>query len=741
MRKIDSPYLRDLLLVGGGHAHVQVLKRFGMRPEPGIRLTLISRESESPYTGMLPGFIAGDYNYDDIVVDLLRLSRFANCRFIEGSVESVSFTNRCVSLAGSRPDVRFDTLSINTGGDNSLSIPGGEFVIPVKPIGRFVNQWTRILADLSRQKSPRIVIIGGGPGSVELAISLRQRIGLSASFVLVTRSNTLVPDHGDKVHEAVEFALHGNKIEVVHEFNVVAVRPRPRNDRYRYSLVSDADKICPADHIFSVTGVVAPAWLESSGFAVDASGCVKVNRFLQTESDPRVFAAGDIAALVDQERPKSGVYAVREGPILAENLRRQLTGKSLKKFRAQKNALALLRVSSSGAIASRGMIQNHGDWAWRYKDWIDRRFMRKFRDLPKMTPESIDYRGDLQEEALPAVMRCGGCGAKLGADLLQRVLHRLDIHHPESVEAGIGEDSAVINFGSSRIAMSCDGFRAMIDDPWLFGRIAAHHALSDLYAVFSQPTSALALITIPLMASPLMEEDLFQLMSGALGVFEECGVQLVGGHTTEGLELTIGFSVFGSTGFQLAEKRNLTANSALVLTKPIGTGVLLAGGMDGRCSASEVQQALDVMDRSNASAATIFEEFGAVACTDITGFGLAGHLAEMLRASGVGASIDLRLIPFLSGAVTAMGRGIQSSLQENNEQVLADCSYQCSSLDLRLRMLADPQTNGGLLASLTSGGDEFECIDELKRAGYTQATIIGRTYEVQKGENQLVIAS
>lgn len=735
----ESPYLRDLLLIGGGHAHVQVLKRFGMQPEPGVRLTLISREAESPYTGMLPGFIAGDYRFEDIVIDLLRLSRFANCRFIEGNVEHVSLENRTVRVAGGRPAIRFDVLSINTGGDNWLNISGGQYIVPVKPIGRFLKQWPSLLSQISRAISPRVVIIGGGPGSIELAIALRERIGLAAQVVIVTRSDTLVPEHGDNVHQAVENALARHKIEVIHEFDVLAITLRSAADRYQYSLRSNGYEVQPADFVLSATGVVGSNWLKTSGFSVDAQGCLKVNRFLQSESDPDVFGAGDAVALMDQERPKSGVYAVREGPILADNLRAKFTGRSLKKFRAQRKALALLRTSNSAGIASRGVIQSTGKSVLHYKDWIDRRFMRKFQDLPDMSPPEPQYKGNLQAYAPPQGMRCGGCGAKLGADLLQRVLHRLDIHESADVEAGIGEDSAVVNFGTSRVAMSCDGFRAMIDDPWRFGRIAAHHALSDLYAVFSRPTSALAFITVPLMSSSLMEEDLYQVMSGALSVFNECGVQLVGGHTAEGSELTVGFSVFGSTSFNVAEKRNLVPNAALVITKPIGTGTLLAGGMDGRCGATEVQQALDVMDQSNAHASEVLQEFGVIACTDITGFGLGGHLAEMLRASDVGAQIDLNHVPILPAAEAALGRGIQSSLQTNNEQVLDDCDYSCSSLDLRLRLLADPQTNGGLLAGLVSGDDELECIDRLKQAGYAEASIIGRTHSLESQSSQFII--
>ena len=720
--KSDQPYLRDLLLIGGGHAHVQVLRRFGMKPEPGVRLTLVSRESLTPYTGMLPGFIAGEYEQSEIVIDLLKLARFADCRFIEGNVERVEVADHCVYLSGGRPPIRFDVLSINTGGDCTLNVPGGEFIEPVKPIGRFLRDWHATHAKLTAIPRLRIVIVGGGPGSVELAIALRHRLGTECEISLVARNQELMPDHGRIARRHVATALDEHSVNVLRGFNVVAVEREISTNVL--SLQSEDGAGITCHHAFSATGVGSSNWFRSSGFSVDEEGFLQVNRFLQSETAPYVFGAGDAVSLVAQPRPKSGVYSVREGPYLAENLRRYLTGRRLRKYRAQRRALALVRTAQGIATGSRGVLQASGGWLWRYKDWIDRRFMERFQHLPAMDVPKHVYRGDLQREAPDSSMRCGGCGAKLGADLLQRVLHRLDIHSPEGVFMGVGEDAAVVNMGSATLAISCDGFRMMVDDPWRFGRIAAHHALNDLYAMNSEPSIALALVTVPFMSDALMEEDLFHLMSGALSVFNESGVALVGGHTAEGAELSVGFTVAGTSGFNVMTKGNLLPNQALVLTKPIGVGAILAGGMDGRCDASAVEKALRIMDQSNASGMQIFTDYAVSACTDVTGFGLGGHLGEMLRASDASATLDLDSIPILPEAIDALLNNIESSLQKNNEQIIEDCSYDCSSLDPRLRMLADPQTSGGLIAGVDTEYVD-SCVADLRRAGYTEAQVIG----------------
>ena len=733
----EHPYLRDLLLIGGGHAHVQVIRRFGMKPEPGVRLTLVSRESATPYTGMLPGFVAGDYEQAEIVIDLLKLSRFADCRFIEANVERVDITEQRAYLSGGRTPIRFDVVSINTGGDCTLDTPGSEFIEPVKPIGRFLHNWSRTAARLTSISRPHIAIVGGGPGSVELALALRQRLGDKCEISLVSRSHELMPLHGGLVQRHITDELRDHQIQVICDFNVVSV---VREGDGALALRNEEGANVKCHHAFSATGVSAPAWLRKSGFDVDEEGFLRVNRHLQTELFPNVFGAGDVVSLNKQARPKSGVYSVREGPYLAENLRRFLMGRRLKKFRAQRRALALIRTGPGRATASRGLMQASGRWLWRYKDWIDRRFMKRFTDLPAMVDPKQAYRGELATEAPESSMRCGGCGAKLGADLLQRVLHRLDIHTSESVFMGVGEDAAVVNMGSATMAISCDGFRAMVDDPWRFGRIAAHHALNDLYAMNSEPSVAIALVTIPFMSENLMEEDLYHLMSGALSVFNESRVSLVGGHTAEGAELSVGFTVVGSTSFNVMAKGNLQPDQALVLTKPIGVGTILAGGMDGRCDAHAVEKALRVMDQSNAAGMQIFADYDVTACTDVTGFGLGGHLSEMLRASEASASLTLNAIPILPEAVEALLNGVESSLQKNNEKVFDDCVYDCSSLDPRLRMLADPQTSGGLLAGVEPDYVS-SCLNDLRRFGYAHAQVIGSVDATVRRTGQITLDS
>ena len=709
-----APAVRDLVLVGAGHSHVQVLRRFGMRPEPGIRLTVIAREVHTPYSGMLPGHVAGRYGRDQMHIDVARLARFADARLIPSEVTSLDLDGQRV-LMGDRPPLRYDILSLNTGGVPGEGYAQRSYVTPVKPIGRFLPRWNAVCEELARRPK-RLVLVGGGPGSVELALAMRARFPETARCTLVTADPELLVEHARAVRRRLTALLSAREVGVHTDFFAEAVE----EDRVR----ARDGRVLPHDHVFWVTGVEPFAAFRDSGLATDPDGFVEVNDTLQSTSHPDVFAAGDAAGMPGSPRPKSGVFAVRQGPALADNLRRHALGRPPRRYRAQRQALALIGTADGRAVASRGPWHASGRWVWVWKDWIDRRFMRRFQDLPEMETPAPALAPALGVDA-PDAMRCGGCGAKLGADLLERVLRRLPVRPDPDLVQGIGDDAAIVRLESSTLAMTCDGFRAMVDDPWRFGRIAAHHAMNDLFAMNALPRHALALVTVPVMADALMEEDLYQVMAGAVSVFHAHDVTLAGGHSAEGAELSVGFAVTGAAPGDVLTKGGMQPGQRLVLTKPIGTGALLAGAMQGRTSGRDLVATLDLMDASSAAAARILVEHGATACTDVTGFGLAGHLSEMTRASGAAARLQLCAIPMVPAAVALMEEGVQSSLQPNNAQALEDFVVRgCVPGDPRLRLLADPQTAGGLLAGVPAASADA-CVAALRAAGYADSAIIG----------------
>ncbi len=708
----QAPPVRDLVLVGGGHSHVQVLKSFGMKPLPGVRVTVVSRELNTPYSGMLPGFVAGFYPWRDIHIDLGPLANFAGARLISSEVVGLNLDEHRIKLLD-RPDLRYDVLSINSG---AVPVGVGDNVIPVKPIGRFLPQWEQVKRDA--RSGDQIVIVGGGAGGVELALAMRQALPTGVKISLIT--DRLLVGYNRRVVGYLSRVLISRGVHLHVGASVESVEG---------AVVHTSDgRSLPADYVFWVTGVQAPAWPREGGLATQIEGFIEVDRTLTSLSHPEVFATGDIAALVDQPRPKSGVFAVREGPVLADNLRRRLTGRPLREFRAQKRFLSLIGTGDGRAVASKGPLSAWGRWAWRWKDRIDRKFVERFSTLPEMKVDAPLLAPVLQADA-PDTMRCGGCGAKLGADPLRRVLARLPDQKFQHVRLGIGDDAAVLEHRNGNLVLTVDGFRSLVSDPYLFGRISAHHSLNDIFAMGARGTGALALATVPLMAESMMEEELYQLLKGVVDVLNAHDVPLVGGHSAEGAELSLGLTITGEVEQPMLTKAGLLPGDLLLLCKPLGTGVMFAANMRGRLTSDLLEDVVASMDRSNASALKVLRKHQVRGATDISGFGLLGHLAEMLRAGGVGVSIRLHDVPLLAGAMELMEAGNASSLQDNNERALGEFEFVgCSPGDTTVRLLVDPQTSGGLLAAIPSAEAEA-CLLELRSAGYDAAAIIGRVEE------------
>jgi selenide,water dikinase len=744
MQVPDQPVLRDIVLVGGGHSHVGVLRRFGMHPLPGVRLTVICHDTHTPYSGMLPGYIAGHYSYDEVHIDLSRLARFAGARLFRDEALGLDRDAGKV-LCRNRPPVPYDLLSINIGSTPQMSSVAGaaEHAVPVKPINGFNHRWQLLLERVRSHAGPtRIAVVGGGAGGVELTLAMRYRLRKELreagrnpdelSFHLLTSDPVVLPTHNASVRRSFERVLAERGVAVHCNAEVVQVSAR--------SLRTAAGEMLEADEVVWVTSAGGAPWLCATGLALDADGFIQVSDTLQTLTDPKVFAAGDIASMVNHPREKAGVFAVRQGPPLAENLRRCVESRTLVRYRPQTSWLALISTGDKYAVASRGALGFQGAWVWRWKDWIDRRFMRKFSRFPAMetapaltAPSSIRLDEEEAAQAISAVaMRCGGCGAKVGATVLARALGALHPVERDDVLIGLHapDDAAVVRVPPGKAMVhTVDFFRAFIDDPYIFGKVAANHALGDIFAMGAEAQSATAIVTIPAGLETKQEDLLFQMMSGAIEVLNEANCALVGGHTGEGKELALGFAVNGLVDEDLApltRKSGMRPGEVLILTKPIGTGTLFAAHALLQARGRWIDAALVSMCQSNRLGAQCLREHGASACTDLTGFGLLGHLLEMTRPSGVDAELDLAALPILEGAEQTSAAGILSSLQPANVRLRRALRKPQEALKHpRYALIFDPQTAGGLLASIPAARVE-SCLAALHALGYGQAAAIGR---------------
>ena len=734
----DTPVLKDIVLVGGGHAHVSVLRMFGMKPIPGVRLTLITRDIHTPYSGMLPGYIAGHYECDDVHIDLGPLARFAGARLYHGEVERIDPGERLVHVPG-RPPVPYDLLSINTGSrPRTIDVPGAlEYAMPVKPIDRWLRDWEALQTRaVHSQGDFRILVVGGGAGGVELALSTQHRLTrllgeqgddpARLHYELLTDGPEILPTHNAGVRRRFMRVLEERGIAVQLNSRVVSVEPK--------GVSVDGGGFRPADAVLWVTYAAAPRWPAKSGLSVDTEGFIAVDRELRSISHPEIFAAGDVASMRDP-RPKSGVFAVRQGPVLTENLRRAVQGRPLKPYRPQKKFLGLISTGDAYAVASRGNWSWEGKLLWNWKDWIDRRFMQRFNELPEMDQEAGPALGGIADtdairELSALAMRCGGCGAKVGSTVLGRVINRLPAQHRDDVLIGLDspDDAAAFEVPQGKVMVqSVDYFRAFIDDPYTFGRIASNHALGDIFAMGAEAQSALAIATVPFGREKIVEQTLSDVMSGAVDTLAPTGAVLAGGHSSEGAELAFGLTVNGLISKDaLMRKGGMQPGDILILTKPIGTGTLFAADMRGKAKGRWIDEAIRSMLVSNQAAAACLHRRGATACTDVTGFGLLGHLVEMTRASDTDVQLELEAIPLMDGAEQTVAAGILSSLQPQNVRLRRAVRNPGNlATHPRYPLLFDPQTAGGLLASVPAEAASA-CLDELRALGYSHAAIIGR---------------
>ena len=754
-----APVATDIVLVGGGHSHVAVLKRFGMRPVPGVRLTLLSRDLLTPYSGMLPGLVAGHYRTEQAHIDLRRLSRFADARVIHAAATGIDLAARKVLAAG-RPPIGFDILSLDVGSQPDVRgiVGAREHALAIKPVDLFRKRWAEAERDcLANGGRLRVAVIGAGAGGTELSLSLRHRLrGLlgraevedGVEVTLLAEGSEAVASHAPAVRRRMTRLLAERGVRLLAGRRVVAVRPGGVD---AVSATGQRTAI-ECDVAIAVTHAGAPEWLRGCGLALDDAGFVRVRDTLQTSGDAHVFAAGDVASFDARPLPKSGVYAVRQGPVLAENLARLAAGRSLRSYRPQPLTLALISSGDRNAVASWGRLALEGRWVWRVKDRIDRRWMRKYQELPRMGDEALPHGASDRDRGGPgpfegagarapgralgtggdgvaaelisaAAMRCGGCGSKVASAVLHRVLGRLPLTAHPDVLVGFrgGDDAAVLRLPPDKLLVqSVDHFRTFIDDPYLFGRIATNHCLSDLFAMGAEPRTAQALVTLPFAAPDKVEQDLYDLLSGVSEALAEVGAALVGGHTAEGPECALGLAVNG-VGDSVLQKTGAAHGDRLVLTKALGTGVVFAADMRAEASSDSVGAAFASMLRSNATAAGLFREFGATSCTDVTGFGLLGHLVEMLRAGEVDAELELESVPRLPGTDALVERGVRSSLHAANAAFGAALDG-LDAGDPRVALLLDPQTSGGLLATVPVER-AGECSAALAAAGVEAAQI------------------
>ena len=722
---------KQLLLVGGGHSHVTVIKQLGMRPIPGVKVTLVTPSLKTPYSGMLPGCIAGHYQTTDIYIDLAKLCQAAGVDWVLDEIAGVDPARQTVMFSH-RPSLQYDVLSLDVGIiPDTRGLSGDSHLItPVKPIASFIERWQRCQQRLTPEDS--IAIVGGGAASVEIALAIATALkskrgaqgetgkrGVACQNIhLISANKHILPEAPSRVRRVIIRALEQYGVRLTTGVHVTG---------YEHGLLHGANGASiPATEVIWATGARPMPWLGDSGLDLDEHGFILVTPTLQSVSHSNVFAAGDTAAMEMDPRPKAGVYAVRQGPILAANLRAYLESLPLNSYKPQSQHLALIALGEQRAIGFRNGVSFSGHWVWRMKDRIDRRFLAQFNDWPGMASNGSSDENDQ--------MRCLGCGSKVPATRLKQVL-------AERTSALTYDDAHTFSDTAGELWLqTIDQIRPLVPDLYLLGKIGLIHAASDIYAMGGEVMSVLANLCIEESEGRVADNLFAQLSAGGFDQASAEGFTIHGGHSTEGLETQVGYAVTGRLlGASVRSKHGLRVGDALVLTKPLGVGLIFAAAMQRQIESSAIEAAIQAMLQSNRNAVNAVNGLDVSAMTDITGFGLAGHLFEMVQGEEKGVAIDFNALPVLAGVDRLLAQtSVESSLSPHNRAAVDGWlkpHISSASDDAKLRLLFDPQTSGGLLIGVAPA-DVDRCLEQLHGAGYMEAVAIG---EVTPSEGAEVI--
>ncbi|MBW3041359.1 selenide, water dikinase SelD [Prochlorococcus marinus] len=701
-----------IVLAGGGHTHALVLLRWAMNPKlkPAGMITLVNQSSTTIYSGMFPGVIAGKYKIDEILIDLRDLASKARVSFVMAQIEGIDLKKKKLLLVG-RPEIEYSSLSLNIGTKTNLNskpliTSDKNLAVPIKPFSeslKFIKDQD-IYKDDSSAKP--FEIVGAGFAGIEIAFSLRKR--------WPRRPIQLKVKSGRK--------LSSNILKAIEDLNIEIIQ---NNLSTSYPAL-----ICTGNESFE--------WIKDSGLPIDQFGRVLTKNTLQVINYPELFAVGDCGVIKDDFRPSSGVWAVRCAIPLAKNLEAMNIGSKFGKWKPQKNAIQLLDINSSkkdskAFLAWGGFIIGPYSFLSRLKDLIDRNFISKFHFSNDLTSEMFSKR---------EMIECRGCAAKLAYSPLKKTLKKLNLKEPpedDSIDIGL-------LISGKTLIQSVDGFPSLVSDPWLTGRLLTFHSCSDIWACGGSVISAQSVVKLPSLANDVQQELLFQVLEGINSALTMQGAKLIGGHTLQSikasdesssLEIESSLTVNGiiDENANFWSKGGMKKGDQILISRPLGTGVIFSAFMNAQVRPHIIDFVLKEMNKSQHEIVRDITKLESKypyvnivnACTDITGFGLLGHLSEMLESTNsyrsniniepVKIILELDKIPFYNGVDELLDKGFESSLSPSNRIFLENINghknlrfeliYNEFELDSplynnMLKLLIDPQTCGPLVISCPS---------------------------------------
>ena len=673
-------YKKQLVLLGGGHAHIQVLRKLCMNFYEGLHVILVNDSLESAYSGMTPGYIQDFYKIDEIMIDLQRLSFNAGVTFVNDEVIQLQTDKKKVILKN-HPSIHYDLLSINTGcisKRNNIKIYENSKNIFIKPINNLIKNLKTLDALIKNTNNIKINIIGGGVAAFEISFALRLRFQNKVLINIISKDILLEKNLNTKsISELKKTAKNMNIF--LKESDVIEIK--------KNELLLSNGETFPSDLNLISTGAQLPAWIQNSSLEkIDEFIGIKTN--LQSINDENIFAAGDVANILDFRRPKSGVMAVRQGQILKENIFLKIQGKKLKKFRPQKNWLYIIGTYPNKALMNYLCFSFHGKWCWVLKKWIDKSFIKRFSFPNKLSMKkkiiSDNFKITNQE------MYCQGCGSKISKVTLLDYLS-------ESSNNNELADSSIVKFPNNQILQTVDHIKLFNSiDPFDFGIISYLHSQNDIIAAGGSVHSLNISVGVPFGDGNTEIFYLKSFMKGVEHLSKFDNATIISGHSYQTFEPGITINMNGV--YEHESKKTLAReNNLIYLSKPLGVGYLLAAYFKNSdlLDSNDFNKVLTSMKLSNKNASEIAKKHQTKSMTDISGFGLASHLGDICKNSGLSANIHLDEKLLINPNLEILKKFQSTSYKSNYESEYLYIKNERNNPYIDI--LYDPQTNGPLL--------------------------------------------
>ena len=689
-------YKKQLVLLGGGHAHVQVLRKLCMNFYKGLHVILVNDSLESAYSGMTPAHIQNFYKINEIIIDLQRLCFNAGVTFINDEVVQLHTEKKKVILKN-RPSIHYDILSINTGcisKKNNIKIHENAKYIFIKPINNFIKNLKTLDEIVKNTNNTKINIIGGGVAAFEISFALRQRFQNRVLITIISKNILLEKNFNTKTITELKKISKNMNISLK-ESDVIEIK--------KNELLLSNEETYPTDLNLISTGAQIPEWLQNSSLEkIDEFIGIKTN--LQSISDENIFATGDVANIQDYQRPKSGVMAVRQGQILKENIFLKIQGKKLKRFRPQKNWLYIICTYPNRALLNYLYLSFHSKWCWVLKKWIDKSFIKKFSfpNKSNMKKKIISENFEIPSQE----MYCQGCGSKISKITLMDYLS-------ESSDDNELADSSIVKFSDNQILQTVDHIKLFNSfDPFDFGIISYLHSQNDIIAAGGSVHSLNISVGVPFGDRNTEIFYLKSFMKGVEYLSKFDNASIISGHSYQTFEPGITINMNGI--YKHESKKTLAReNNLIYLSKPLGVGYLLAAYFKNSdlLDSKDFNEVLSNMKLSNKNASEVAKKHQTKSMTDISGFGLASHLGDICKSSGLTANINLNEKLLINPNLEILKKFQSTGYKSNYESVSKNIKSEGNNPYINI--LYDPQTNGPLLM----------IIDENKKESFEKAFI------------------